>query len=461
LNDQEHIYQVSYNLSMATRDGSEAHASWLIDLLREKLVKGTAEDVVAAARVLAKLKVKNSWARVSLQQRLHKKHGAQKPQRSSTDIEEQRLDEETVALAAAHSLFLLDISDETVPNALHTHLLKAHDMIVFWLVVDFCLRHKIREQWLIDALHNKLLNGRARQSENKEQRYIVQDQEESAMAAAALVHLRVKDKELVDWLLRKLDTPEMASKAAEDLGELGGVDDNRVLVALRQRINLEMDQGNEGDIALLSAAANSMVKLGAQDQVVLIALLRSIEKGDSKIRESIIRESAKTLYDLNHFDQQLITLLRKRLEENDPFISRVIAKVLSDFDVRDEVTLEKLREKLDFSDNTTEEAAAYAKLALIDPAQQFEEKLERLWQELLSPEAESSSGYRRAVQNAFELLAKQQLEDEAGGAKDVEVIRARLIKLRSSAEIHRQLAAYNILENIDEAIKKRQQETSN
>lgn len=449
LNEQGHNYQASYNLSTVARDGREVQDSWLIELMREKLTKGTAKEVVAATNTLAKLKVKSLWVRELLQQRLHEEPVAKKTQQSlASNIEQQILDEESVAMAAAHSLFFIGMSDKTVLDTLHTHLSQAHDTIPFWLIVDCCVRHKVKEQWLIDALLNKLRGP---------------NQEESALAAAALVQLRVKNKELVDWLLSKLDTPEMASKAAEDLGELSGVDNSRVAGILRQRLVLEMGEGDEGDMALLSAAANSMVKLGAQDQVVLGALLRSIERVRSLDKGGMeIRKSAKTLHDLNRLDQQAIALMRKRLDDKDPLIGRAVAKILEDFDVRDEITLEKLREQLDssgsnFSEETEE---AYAKLALLDPAQRFEEKLERLWRELLSPAADSSIGYRHAVQKAFELLAEQQLGNKVGGAQAVEAIRSKLNTLRNAAEIHRQIAAYEILENIDKTINERQQESS-
>jgi hypothetical protein len=458
LYDVRHNYKASYDFSILERDGREAPNQWLIELLRERLTTGTAKEIVAAARTLAKLKIKSPWVGEIIRRRLQEISSINENKQSFTpNIEQQKLDEEIVALAAAHSLFVSEMSDKAVQDALQNRLAKAPNTIAFWLIVDFCARHNIKEQWLIDPLLNKLRNTNSSESEAKAHAYVGFEQEEPALAASALINLHIKDKELLNWVLRKLDVPETASKAAEDLGELGEIDKKLVTDALRQRLNAEMDEENEGDIPLLTAAANSLVKLGEHDQVVIKALHRSIEKARGSKE---ISQSAKTLHDLRELNQQGVTLLRNRLGDKNPLIVSAVAKMLADFNVRDETTLKTLHQQLDLSDSDVEEAEAYAKLALIDPKLKFEEQLEHLWQELVSPAADSSSGYRRAVQYAFKLSVEQQLNGKAGDENAIDALRTKLNELKGTAEIHRQLAANEILESIDEVVKKHKQENS-
>lgn len=445
-------YKASYNLSVLERTGREAPEPWLIDLLRERLTTGTAKEMVAAAKTLDKLKIGSPWVGEILRRRLQEVPAVSEDKQSFTSyIERRKLDEESVALAAAHSLFISGESSKIVQDALQARLTKPSNTIAFWLIVDFCVRHNLKEQWVIDALLNKLRNNGSSENEAKAPAYAGFQQEEPALAASALINLHVRDMELLNWVLRKLDASETASRAAEDLGEFGGLDNKLITDTLRQRLNTEMDQGNEGDMSLLTAAANSLVRLGEHDHVVLRALHRSIEKA-SGLEE--ISQSAKTLYNLGEFNQQGVTLLRNRLGDKNPSIVHAVEKLLADFNVRDETTLEKLRQQLDLSNSDPEGAAAYAKLALLDPKLQFEEEVEHLWQELVSPAADSSSGYRHAVQYALKLSVEQQLNSKEGSKNAIDVLRTRLNELKGAAELHRQIAANEILESIDEVVKK-------
>lgn len=461
LNEMRLNYLAYYDLSILGGDGHEVPEPWLIDLLRERLAAGTAKEIVSSARTLAKLKVKSPFIREILQRRLNEVPVRNKSQPSFTsDTEQQSFDEISVVLAAAHSLFMSGINDGDVLQALHARLEETHNKTHFWLVVDFCLRHQIKDPWLTNTLLNKLRNGPPSDSETAGQVYSEPEQEESALAAAALIQLRVRNINLLTWVISRLDMPETASKAAEDLGEFGGLDNRLVTGALIQRLNLEMDQGDEGDISLLSATASSLVKLGEHTQVVLRALRRSIEKAGGIEGGKQISQSAKALHSINELDQQTVALLRKRLDDKDLGVGKAVAKVLADFDVRDKVTQEKLREQLDVLDSNVEKEATYAKLVLLHPERKFEGELEQLLEELLSPAADSSIGYRRAVQYAFKLLAEQQLTEKGGGMKAIDSLRAKLSELYNDHTIHRQIAAYDILRNIDEVVEEHKQEGS-
>lgn len=449
-------YKASYDLSVLERPGREAPEPWLIDLLRERLATGTAREMIAAARALYKLKIRSPWVGEILRRRLQEVPPVSEDTQSFTPyIERQRLDEEAVILAAAHSIFISGGSDKIVQDALQVRLTKPSNTIAFWLIADFCVRHNIKEQLVIDVLIHKLRNTGSSENEAKVPAYVGFQEEEPSLAASALINLHVRDIELLNWILRKLDASETASRAAEDLGEFGGLDNKLVTDTLRQRLNEEMDQGIEGDMSLLTAVANSLAKLGEHDHVVLRALHRSIEKA-SGIEE--INQSAKTLYNLGELNQQGVTLLRNRLGDKNPSIVHAVEKLLGDFNIRDETTLEKLRQRLDLSDSDAEVAAAYAKLALLDPKRKFEEEVEHLWQELVSHAADSSSGYRSAVQYAFKLSVEQQLNGKADGKNSVDALRTRLNELKGVAEIHRQIAANEILESIDGVAKKYEQE---
>lgn len=111
-------YKASYDLSILERNGYETLKPWLIELLRERLTTGTAKEIIAAAWTLSRLKIKSPWMGEIIQRRLQEASPIDENKQSLTPyIERRKLDEELVALAAAHSLFISEMSDRTGTEA--------------------------------------------------------------------------------------------------------------------------------------------------------------------------------------------------------------------------------------------------------------------------------------------------------------------------------------------------------
>jgi hypothetical protein len=390
---------------------------WLLDHLRGNVERGKAEQVAEAADALASVESERGALRERLRGRL-------------------RDSDHLIALTAADRLLRLGDRGQPVMDVLRARLQSPADKF-FWAAADVCAGNEVREDWVRQALLGKL-----QAKEGKQENPLAGD--EALLAAVLLIQLKVRDEALVNWVLDQLYYSEAAKAAAEDLGEIG-FGHPREIEALRQLLNNE-------DVDLAGAAAGSLVKLRAHDEAARGALLKVIEKSEDG--RSIAR-AVEALHSLGPLDRQALALVHKRFDPTAGAIPDTLAATLVKLGINDDTTLELWRARLDtWALYRPSVAKYYAELALLKPSQSFDENLDRLSQELVSPAADASRGYRLAVQAALVKLAEQQF-DKPAKEKNLKALRERLSPLLSAAEMHRQIAAYDTLEGIDELPKKR------
>lgn len=366
-----------------------------------------------------------------------------------------------VRLLAADRLLRLGDRGTDVPETLRALLQSPPH---FWEAADTCVRHGIGDDWLRSALLDRLKSSVARQAEPPDSPapasgkgtyaaaivpFKPSPSEESVWAATRLIHLKVKDRALVDWLLARLGDPSstvqtrldqlpQAVTAVIDLGEVG-FGEEREFRALRGLLDNE-------DVNLAGVAAASLLKLGARDKALRDPVLRVIEKSTEP---KPVAEALKALHASRQLDQEALALVYKRLGRSTYGIASELAETLTELSVNDENTLKQFRVLLETGNYRFGAAERIATLALLNPAEGFEGSLDRLHRELISPAADRSSSYRETLLAALLKLAEQQLDRPDRDAR-LRQIRDRLTPLLTAEEIHRRVTAYRTLEGLEQ-----------
>jgi hypothetical protein len=123
------------------------------------------------------------------------------------------------------------------------------------------------------------------------------------------------------------------------------------------------------------------------------------------------------------------------------------------FDLTKGRSIRAIRFQLDLQYETDRYQAPklFAQLILRRENEGFTHSLDRLWRELSSAQAESSTGYRRAVEASIALLAHEQVADssEADAEARLSSTRARVSEWKTAIEPHHRIAAYETLDLSD------------
>jgi hypothetical protein len=170
-----------------------------------------------------------------------------------------------------------------------------------------------------------------------------------------------------------------------------------------------------------------------------------------------ISEAIETLHSSAQLNERAISLLRTRAEPASVEITLAIAETLARLGVQDNPALESLRRVPDSYHpflKTTVLGEKFATLTLLETSHGFDENLNRLFREVLSPAADASGQYRGVLGMALVKLAEQQF-GQPGGEKNIQVMTDKLLPLRGAAEMHRQALAFGVLTEIKELPRKR------